>query len=291
MCSDHAGYVHVVWNDGRDGDREIYYKRSTDCGVTWDDDKRLTFTSSTPRSMSICSDFLGILHLVWTENRVGNGEIYYKRSLDGGATWDDDVRLTYDNGISGSPAICADDLANIHLVWKGDTENKINYKRSSDQGTSWGGDKVIVQSNYPYLPEICSDEKNRIHVVWVDTRHGYTEIFYIRSLDSGGTWETEIRLTDAVYDSHYPAIVSSQNNVNVVWQDHRDGFWEIYYKKSPDGGRSWKEDERLTFDDAKSYQPSIASDDLSRLHIVWRDFRDDNWEIYYKKGKKRDQKY
>ncbi len=38
--------LHVVWWDGRDLDREIYYNRSTDNGLTWQSDTRLTNADS-----------------------------------------------------------------------------------------------------------------------------------------------------------------------------------------------------------------------------------------------------
>ncbi|WP_337867127.1 hypothetical protein, partial [Ignavibacterium sp.] len=38
--------VHVVWRDQRDGNDEIYYKRSTDGGISWGADTRLTNNSA-----------------------------------------------------------------------------------------------------------------------------------------------------------------------------------------------------------------------------------------------------
>ena len=34
--------MHVVWHDYRDGNSEIYYKRSIDGGVSWSADMQLT---------------------------------------------------------------------------------------------------------------------------------------------------------------------------------------------------------------------------------------------------------
>jgi hypothetical protein len=30
--------VHVIWRDERDGNKEIYYKRSIDGGLVWEND-------------------------------------------------------------------------------------------------------------------------------------------------------------------------------------------------------------------------------------------------------------
>ncbi len=45
--------VHVVWYDNRDGNNEIYYKRSTDAGVSWGADTRLT-NNTAESEISFC---------------------------------------------------------------------------------------------------------------------------------------------------------------------------------------------------------------------------------------------
>jgi hypothetical protein len=71
--------------------------------------------------------------------------------------------------------------------------------------------------------------------------------------------------------------------VHTVWQDNRDGNYEIYYKRSTDGGVSWETDTRLTNNTAGSWYPSIAVSG-SIVHTVWSDDRDGNDEIYYKRN-------
>jgi len=82
--------VHVVWFDGRDGDWEIYYKRSTDRGLTWGTDTRLTDNPAVSTDPSVTGSGLSI-HVVWRDTRDGNDEIYYKRSTDGGVIWGSDA--------------------------------------------------------------------------------------------------------------------------------------------------------------------------------------------------------
>lgn len=71
--------LHVVWFDGRNGSTEIYYKRSRDSGRTWEPDVRLTHSRAEASLPSIAvAD--GVAHVVWSDTRDGNSEIYYKRS-------------------------------------------------------------------------------------------------------------------------------------------------------------------------------------------------------------------
>jgi hypothetical protein len=122
---------------------------------------------------------------------------------------------------------------------------------------------------------------NEIHVVWIDDRDGNFEIYYKNSMDNGVNWIPDIRLTNWLGESSYPSIAVDGNNVHVVWQDLRDGNWEIYYKKSIDNGINWGVDTRLTNAVGDSLSPKIATNDTN-IHVVWYDGRNGNYEIYYK---------
>ncbi len=279
--------IHVVWHSNRDGNPEIYYKRSTDNGTTWGADTRLSNASGNSRYPSVAVSGDNI-HVVWADNRDGgNWEIYYKRSTDGGVTWGPDTRLIHDGAISNFPSIAVSG-SNIHVVWD-DRRNggtgEIYYKRSTDNGSTWGSDTRLTNDPaWSRYSSIAVDGDN-IHVVWDDARHDYyhAEIYYKRSTDNGTTWEPDKRLTNDPANSQLTSPVVSGNNIHVVWNDNRDGNWEIYYKQSIDNGATWGSDERLTYADGSSNRPSVAIAG-NNIHVVWMDRRDGgNSEIYYKR--------
>ena len=121
-----------------------------------------------------------------------------------------------------------------------------------------------------------------MHVVWYDDRDGNYEIYYKRSTDGGLSWGADTRLTNNSAFSQFSSVAVSGSVVHVVWQDYRDGNYEIYYKRSTDGGVSWGADTRLTNNTAVSEYPSVAVSG-SVVHVVWMDDRDGNEEIYYKR--------
>jgi hypothetical protein len=102
---------------------EIYYRKSTDGGVTW------ACQDSTDSTLSL--DSSGNLHVVWDDATTGNNEIYYKESTDEGATWTSNKRLTWTSGLSGRPDLVVDILGNLHVFWQEDTtENcEIYYRK------------------------------------------------------------------------------------------------------------------------------------------------------------------
>jgi len=285
IAIDSNNNLHVVWHDLTPGNREIYYKRSIDGGSTWST-KRLTWNSGNSYCPAIAIDSNNNLHVVWHDLTPGNREIYYKRSIDEGSTWSA-KRLTWNSGESYCPAIAIDSNNNLHVVWEDSTpgNSEIYYKRSMDGGSTWSATKRLTwNSGLSYWPAIAIDSNNNLHVVWSDSTPGNSEIYYKRSMDGGSTWSATKRLTWNSGNSYYPAIaIDSNTNLHVVWYDHTPGNWEIYYKRSIDGGSTWST-KRLSSTSGDSYCPAIAIDSNNNLHVVWEDSTPGNFEIYYKKG-------
>ena len=277
--------VHVVWEDTRDWiNQEIYYKRSTDGGVSWGADTRLTNDSALSRSPSV-SVSGSVVHVVWDDERDVNFEIYYKRSTDGGISWGVDTRLTNNSSISIFPSVSVSGSL-VHVVWfdyRDGAGTEVYYKRSTDGGISWGVDTRLTNdpafSGYPSV----SVSASLVHVIWSDERDGNLEIYYKRSTDGGSSWEADTLLTSNPDNSAFPSVSVSGSVMHVLWQDNRDGNYEIYNKRSTDGGMNWEADTRLTNNSALSLSPSVSVSD-SAVHVVWYDERDGNQEIYYKRS-------
>jgi len=81
--------------------------------LIWSSTKRLTWNSGYSYDPAIATDPSGNIHVVWYDSTSGNTEIYYKRSTDGGSTWQLTKRLTWNSGESRYPAIATDSGGNI----------------------------------------------------------------------------------------------------------------------------------------------------------------------------------
>lgn len=279
--------VHVVWYDQRDGNREIYYKRSTDGGASWGSDTRLTNGPSFSVYPSVAISGSKV-HIVWADDRDGNYEIYYKQSFDGGTTWGFDARLTNDTARSYLPCFAVLD-SNVYVVWEDNRAGMFNYeiyyKHSTDEGATWSSDTRLTNaSGFSGYPSVAGSD-SIVHVVWEDRRDGNDEIYYKRSTDRGITWGSDTCLTNDPTPSDYPSIAVYDSNVHIVWVDGRDtsGYPEIYYKRSSDRGTTWGPDTRLTYDPNTSWEPSISAS-RSLVHVVWSEGRNGSFEIYYKRS-------
>ena len=380
-------YVHIVWQDRRDGVDRIFYKRSNDSGETWEDglghkdvDRRLSFRDC-GRRPKISVDGFNI-HLIWFDliNGTGSGalcsgtafgtyyvhsfdngatwsepiivsgsdslgaspsdilayndtihalwwdwkhnysgkpteatdQLFYRRSFDGGLTWEDEQRLTSTPGRSQEGILVLDGRNNIlHLVYhEGYPNIEIYYMQSRDNGETWedGLGNPLSRRNLSNdttmsAPVSIALSSRAMHVVWVDERWSgglaYYKIYYIHSEDNSVTWSDRTVLVDnnGIGRDPYtlrgryadkPEIFSRGEELFMFWFDTRDDNFtgEVYFKYSPDAGSNWTEDERLTYsENAWSLWPTAAFFNQF-IHLVWFDERHGYriYEIYYKRS-------
>ncbi len=278
--------VSVVWEDDRDMDTEVYYKRSTDGGETWGSDVHVTVAAG-PQGVPSIAVVGEYVHVSWADfTLMGNSEIYYGRSTDGGSTWETPTQISYAGGFSSSPSITALE-SDVHIAWQdsrfGWYNNEIFYRHSSDDGVTWGNESRLTEdTTFSNVPSV-GVSANYVHVVWEEMRDGNFEIYYKRSTNYGQTWGQDIRLTDDTGESRSPSVAVSGSNVHLVWMENRDGNEEIYYKNSVDNGVTWSADTRLTDNTNASQNASLAVSG-EMVHVVWQDDRNANWEIYYKRN-------
>ena len=270
--------VHVVWYDHRDGNDEIYYKRSTDNGATWDPDTALTQDPSFSGYPSVAVSGSGVI-AVWIDSRdttPSSQKVFYKRSADNGQTWGPDLRLSDDTSYAGHPSVTFSGSV-VQAVWAESRDGgnpEIYTKRSNNGGGSWGADTRLTVNSYTSDDPSAAVSGSYVHVVWRDQRVGlHDEIYYKRSTTSGTTWGNDTLLSIGdTYGSSSPSISVSGSVVHVAWyEEGRDGnFEEVYYKRSTDNGATWGPVTRLTYNPDRSWYPSISSYG-SAVQVVWYD--------------------
>jgi hypothetical protein len=274
--------LHIVWSDDRDGNEEIYYKRSTNGGLFWGGDTRLTNSTNHLSEYPQFSVSGSFLHLVWQKLINSNWIIFYKRSTDEGTSWGADVSLSSDSITSMIPSISSSGQF-VHIAWEDHQSQRLIYKRSTNGGQSWEANKFISNNLGAGSPSI-SVNGSIVHVVWYN---GMGNIDYNRSTDGGISWGAETQLTIDSHASFMPSVSASGAFVHVTWEDLRNGGSnsEIYYKRSSNGGLNWGADTRLTNADYYS-ENSFVTVSGSVVHVVWIDGRTDenNAEIYYKRN-------
>ena len=310
IAVDEWGNIHIVWYQGGVGDYEIYYVKSSNYGQSWTPEKIIS-VDDTERSAYPYIAVSGLnIHVIWIDSRNSsesippNEEIYYSRSIDGGITWDDglgnigqDRRMTYAPYTSSRREIYAIGDA-VHFIW-GDgrddiTRYDVYYKRSLDNGATWddGLNNIDVDRRLTNITSNHGDasmfvEDSKLHIVWQDEAiPGVINLYYVNSTDGGSNWSAPKLICNSGTSSN-PTLSASNGKIHIAFLDWRDTgtSTEVYYRNSTDGGENWGTEVRLTYDGASNLitTPKIVSDE-EFSHVIWRDERDGNREIYYKRS-------
>lgn len=273
--------VYVVWSDDTPGNKEIYFKKSIDGGSTWQTAKRLTNNSDD----SVLPDITVVgsnIYVVWNDYTPGNEGILFKKSTDKGGTWGNVVKLSDSSG-GYSPRI-ARGGSTLYVVWcaRFPTTAEIFFRQSADGGATWQPLKRLTyNAGDSYWPVVASDGVGNIYVVWEDDTavSGCDDVFIKKSTDGGATWQANKKLWTGHSNHSRPAIVISDADVYVAWDDYGD----IYMKKSSDNGSSWGKARKLTNNYGNSEFPSLAAYEAN-VFAVWHDDAPGNCEIFFRQS-------
>jgi hypothetical protein len=294
--------IHVVWCDYQNYPK-VYYRNSTDNGETWNPQRQMTpvgLNSYSPRIYVNNSN----VHIFWYDERDGSdGEIYYRRSLNGGITFDNGQGLDEDRRITFSPASIGGpwvggDGSNISIVWYDERGGnwQVYWMISKDNGFTWEdglgtpnvGRKISNSVDASSSPSIAVDSSD-IYIVWSEQHWPGPEyrLYYRNSTDMGVTWGNIQLLSGPTPLINNADIDASGDNISIVWNDRRDDgtHEQIYYKNSTDGGASWNEDLQLTFNlTEKSDCPKIAVQN-DTIHVVWHKLYSSSLrDVFYKRS-------
>ena len=110
---------------------------------------------------------------------------------------------------------------------------------------------------------------NNVYVVWQSFNPLGT--FFVRSTDSGASFEKLIKLGSNPADTVAPELaISGKNNVYVVWRENSPG--DIFFKRSIDGGKGFGKTINLSNNAEHSTGHKVAvSDDGNNVYVVWND--------------------
>ena len=124
--------VHVVWYESTGfNNGEIFYTRSTDGGNLWCCSINLSNNGGNSIDPVIAISGNNV-YVVWVDNNLGVDEVFYRRSTDGGVSFEPTVNLSNTPGGSLAPSITVSGN-NVHVAWVDNSlgTSEIFYKRST----------------------------------------------------------------------------------------------------------------------------------------------------------------
>ena len=189
ICSEGSN-VYVTWTDidNLAMTSSIYFRASTDGGVTWQaSDTRLNtsaiggMVNPRPQVSSAGSN----VYVTWTGADLGGmgSDIYFRASPDGGVTWQTtDTRLNtsaFGTMVGPRPQVCGEG-SNVYVIWSGaqtgGMSSDVYFSGSADGGTTWrttetrlntGGLSTMTGPR----PQISANGSN-VYVTWAGIDSG-----------------------------------------------------------------------------------------------------------------------
>ncbi len=286
--------VHVVWKQSlytTIPHMEVFYLRSVDGGITWEDSLVLSTidgVESVRPDVAVQGNHVYVVWEDWTS--MSWGGIYFRKSTDGGTTWQAIASVAL-RGVDDydyyCPTIAVRDTE-IYVAYNRNDgfEGSLRFKKSLDEGESWE-DEVIVSDT----PESGHWLKLAMNSAGLHISHGASlRIYYNRSTDWGNSWSDDIFISDMDSSiAQWPSTGADDNGgVYVTWFDYKYSpyAWtgDIFLRRSTDNGETW--DSIMVLTDNHLCIESDVCGDKSSVHVVWHDERhgDGNVEIYHRRS-------
>lgn len=204
VVSDGAGGALVIWQDGRNGEPDLYGAHLAASGqVTAGADSGLVVVqqSGAQRNPIAVSDGAGGAWLVWEDTRSGDPDLRATRlsatlQTMGGWPMLDGVSVVTAPASQHLPATCVDASGSLVVAWvdgQSDAGNIRAQRLAQGSSLQWPTAGVLVcgAPREQYSPAITADDSGGVIVAWEDARHGRADIFAQRLAPSGAASWTE----------------------------------------------------------------------------------------------------
>ncbi len=255
--------IAAVWSDERAGRSNIFATRSLDNGTTFAPSVRVNDIPDKAHlyGATVAIDARGYLYAVWLDDRDGDQDIYFSRSLSQGTI----------DGFGASV--------------------KVNDDETRDPAVDDFGDPEYVEpAAFQTHPIIVLGLKGAIYVAWQDYRRSQADIYFSKSIDGGNTFARNVKVTDEFGSAGqlYPSMaVSPDGTISLAWHDHRKGNADIYFAKSVNEGESFSPNMKISDDETDTHQfsPSLTVDQNGHIYVAWHDLRNNSQpDIYFGKS-------
>lgn len=309
LAIDSEGNYYFVWEDNRiSGSTRIYaQKYNKNLESQWNQDLQIS-TATKQTTPKIAIDKQNNLYIVWSEESQGNQEIYLvKYSSDGNSLWTGPKKVSTDANSKDQfyPNIIIDSQNNIFLVWV-DNRNSTTtldvyaQKLSSDGNRLWKNDIKInstTNTSNDSAPAIEKDSQENIYISWQDDALSDNDIYWQKISSNGELQWTDEKIVNLITsaDQSRPKMsVDSVDNFYFVWQDFRNGDYDIFAQKYDSsgtliidgkwGGADLQINSSSTYDQKDPciaiYKDTIDYKDT--IYIAWTDLQN-NDDIYAQK--------
>jgi hypothetical protein len=266
---DDTDQIFILWQDivfsGGSHGGEIFFSRSIDGGITFDEPVNLSNTKAGAGkgrlnqtrwdngSLDLAMGPGGNLYAAWTEYE---GALHLSRSTDLGRNFTDPVHIAGDgDSPARGPALAVDQEGTIHIAWTiGEDESAgIRYAVSTDQGDTFNAPRIVNESiGHSDAPRIAVDSKGTVHLVYSEGsgyRFTQYQVRYTRKFHDASRFEEPRTVSGRISrqggGAAFPDLaLDNKDNLYLVWELYPDSDWYslgLGFTNSNDSGSGFSE--------------------------------------------------
>lgn len=296
IAADSAGNFMVAWEDNQ-GSQAIYVQLFSSNGIPQGENckvnQELNFFQDSP---AIAATPDGTFLVVWEDNRDSFEDLYAQLYSNDGVTIGKNFQVSELElwGECREPAVSGAKNNNFMITWQDwrDGEANIYGQCCSGDGEFIGGNFNVNSEDTENIeqqrPSISSDSQGNFTVTWEVEDNDQSAVYLKRYTSNQTALGDAIELSTIFVltptDQTYPALSvdDSDGNFAIVWQDNRNGNWDIYAQQYLENRSICRDNYKINDDDGDSTQrfPDIAFNKQGNFMITWEDHRNEQTDIY-----------
>jgi len=280
------GQLHLVWAEGDDGQRQIYYTTKPLQG-NWATPIVIPDSSDDVDYPRIAVDDGGTVHIIWGLRRGNEADYFRYITKPPGQDWTPYEDIPGGESLDNLSAsiLKFDSLGALHLFWGRDyiyePGRGLGHAMKPAGGNWLNHPTILTDGLSAWWPNIVEDSSGTIHLLW-HAGSDSCRILYATK-PSGGGWSPLFEISPGQTCTPSMAI-DAMGTLHLLWNEHGlvAPYRINYFTKPP--GQWWITSGNMPGTLQYPVAPAIAIDDAGGIHAQWVDTSEiyvDPSDVYY----------
>ena len=286
IVADGSDSLHCVWTDRKlgSGRGDVYYARRA-FGEIWSASLNLSESPREASQPTIAVDGQQTVHVAWSDNAIGNKEIYYT-SQPSGASWATIQNMSQTEDSSASPHLVVGPDEHLHLLWYEHIADRLRIYHSSHGPSGGWSTPQAVSSSDGIAVEFATavDEGGTLHLAWSDPSSANWKILYAYRSPSQD-WSDPVAISQGCRQCGQVSMdVGPDDRLHVAWSEGASlglpSDSDILYRERSEDGE-WSDIQNLSESDGQCLYPVVAMDNMGCVYVAWQEATPGSfWSIY-----------
>ena len=287
---DDSQTLHLFYAKAGTSDRTLWWKRSTDNGLTWANETQIGSTAGRGNLPTVEVDPNGKdIHLIYSNSNDLKHWMFYRKLTWNGTSWDVGSEETIHEGATGTSGVsdasaAIDSSGVVHVVWAfWDNSTTYNAYYENNSAGNWSASPTTLGTDNAWvMPVIQVDSSRNLHVVVA--LNGLVE-YQKATYSAGPTWTwagSWTAISGGTYSdvwSHVISSIDASNRLHVAWGGYGPTYRPLKYaRKNADD--TWESTITLDAGNNHCYASIVAYGDTVYVTAMYNSSTGQT--VYYK---------